>query len=182
MTTKAQAIRQVLKKQGYNNKMISVTTGRGCMDTSITVTIKDMNIDNIIEAKGIERTFDLGEVKVKALRGIDLTVKKGEFLVNIVITIGFAIWTLYPYYNSYFGWEDSQKEKMLSVCENDANKTVCICIDEKVFKEYTHQDYMAVDKNSSEYLEFMKEAKTNINTIDNSLLIIPPLINYNITD
>ncbi|QOP41751.1 hypothetical protein [Sulfurimonas marina] len=85
--------------------------------------------------------------------------KKGEFLVNIVITIGFAIWTLYPYYNSYFGWEDSQKEKMLSVCENDANKTVCICIDEKVFKEYTHQDYMAVDKNSSEYLEFMKEAK-----------------------
>jgi putative ABC transport system ATP-binding protein len=35
----------------------------------------------MINAKGIERTFDLGEVKVQALRGIDLSVKKGEFLV-----------------------------------------------------------------------------------------------------
>jgi hypothetical protein len=88
-----------------------------------------------------------------------IETKKGEFIVNIIITIGFAIWTLYPYYNSYFGWEESQKEKMMSVCENDANKTVCICIDEKIFKEYTYQEYRAVDKNSSEHLEFMKEAK-----------------------
>lgn len=36
---------------------------------------------NIIEAKGVKRTFDLGEVKVQALRGIDLEVKKGEFLI-----------------------------------------------------------------------------------------------------
>ena len=35
----------------------------------------------IIEAKGIERTFELGEVRVRALRGIDLEVKRGEFLV-----------------------------------------------------------------------------------------------------
>jgi putative ABC transport system ATP-binding protein len=40
-----------------------------------------MNSDVIIEAKGIERNFELGEVTVRALRGIDLTVKKGEFLV-----------------------------------------------------------------------------------------------------
>lgn len=40
-----------------------------------------MSSDTIIEAKGIERTFDLGEVQVRALRGIDLSVKKGEFLV-----------------------------------------------------------------------------------------------------
>ena len=36
---------------------------------------------NIIETKGLTRTFTLGEVEVKALQGIDLTVQKGEFLV-----------------------------------------------------------------------------------------------------
>jgi putative ABC transport system ATP-binding protein len=40
-----------------------------------------MNSDIIIEAKGIERNFELGEVTVRALRGIDLTVTRGEFLV-----------------------------------------------------------------------------------------------------
>ena len=37
--------------------------------------------DIIIEARDIHRTFELGEVKVKALRGIDLKVERGEFLV-----------------------------------------------------------------------------------------------------
>jgi putative ABC transport system ATP-binding protein len=37
--------------------------------------------DIIVSVKGVERTYELGEVKVKALRGIDLDVKKGEFLV-----------------------------------------------------------------------------------------------------
>ncbi len=36
---------------------------------------------NIIEAKGVKRTFNLGEIDVQALRGIDLEVKKSEFLV-----------------------------------------------------------------------------------------------------
>ncbi len=36
---------------------------------------------NMIEAKGVRRTFTLGEVQVKALQGIDLDVRKGEFLV-----------------------------------------------------------------------------------------------------
>jgi putative ABC transport system ATP-binding protein len=40
-----------------------------------------MKEDVMIEVKGMERTFNLGEVEVKALRGIDLVVKKGEFLV-----------------------------------------------------------------------------------------------------
>ena len=31
--------------------------------------------DLIISAKGLERTYELGEVKVRALRGIDLDVK-----------------------------------------------------------------------------------------------------------
>ena len=36
---------------------------------------------NIIEAEGVKRTFNLGEIEVQALKGIDLHIKKGEFLV-----------------------------------------------------------------------------------------------------
>jgi putative ABC transport system ATP-binding protein len=35
----------------------------------------------LIHCEQLERTFTLGEVKVRALRGMDLDVKKGEFLV-----------------------------------------------------------------------------------------------------
>ncbi|HEY9594118.1 MAG TPA: ATP-binding cassette domain-containing protein, partial [Spirochaetia bacterium] len=34
----------------------------------------------IIELRGITRTYDLGEVVVKALRGIDLSIETGEFV------------------------------------------------------------------------------------------------------
>jgi putative ABC transport system ATP-binding protein len=36
---------------------------------------------NIIEAKGVKRKFSLGEVDVDALKGIDLEVRKSDFLV-----------------------------------------------------------------------------------------------------
>jgi ABC-type lipoprotein export system ATPase subunit len=34
-----------------------------------------------IETKGLKRTYRMGEVEVKALRGVDLEIMKGEFLV-----------------------------------------------------------------------------------------------------
>ncbi len=40
-----------------------------------------MNGREIMVIDGIKRTFKLGEVEVKALRGISLNVRKGEFLV-----------------------------------------------------------------------------------------------------
>jgi hypothetical protein len=86
--------------------------------------------------------------------------RKREYLVNIVLTIGFAIWALYPYYNSYIGWEDSQKKEMLSHCKGDENSTkLCRCLDDATFKEYTYEEYKALDMNSSEYKEFVKDAK-----------------------
>ena len=36
--------------------------------------------DVIVETKGVERTFSLGNVKVRALRGVDLKVAPGEFV------------------------------------------------------------------------------------------------------
>ncbi|HLD89245.1 MAG TPA: ABC transporter ATP-binding protein [Candidatus Nanoarchaeia archaeon] len=35
---------------------------------------------NIIELKNVWKTYKMGEIKINALQGIDLTVKKGEFL------------------------------------------------------------------------------------------------------
>ena len=90
--------------------------------------------------------------------------KKREYVINIVLTIGFAIWTLYPYYNSYVGWDEKQKETMLSACDtkenSDANATkLCKCLDDAVFKGYVYEEYVKLDKNASEYEEFLKDAK-----------------------
>ncbi|MEA1984008.1 MAG: hypothetical protein U9N39_10725 [Campylobacterota bacterium] len=85
--------------------------------------------------------------------------KKREYIFNIVLTAGFAVWTLYPFYKSYFGWEESQKIEMLSSCSDINDTKLCTCVDEAIFKEYVYEEYIALDKNSSEFLEFVKESK-----------------------
>ncbi len=85
--------------------------------------------------------------------------RKREYLINIVLTIGFAIWTLYPYYTSYVGWEESQKKVMLSHCRDNNDTKLCSCLDESTFKEFTHDEYVAIDKNSTEYRDFLKDAR-----------------------
>lgn len=85
--------------------------------------------------------------------------KKREYIVNIVLTIGFAIWALYPYYNSYVGWEELQKEIVISHCDDSNETKLCRCLDDATFKAYTYDEYIALDKNSSKYTEFLKEAK-----------------------
>jgi hypothetical protein len=84
---------------------------------------------------------------------------KREYILNIVLTIGFAIWTLYPYYTSYVGWEEEQKKVMISHCTKSEDTQLCKCLDETTFKTYTHDEYVALDKNASEYKEFLQEAK-----------------------
>ncbi|RLA87094.1 MAG: macrolide ABC transporter ATP-binding protein, partial [Deltaproteobacteria bacterium] len=37
-------------------------------------------MSTVIEIKGITKTYQMGEVAVHALREVDLTVKRGEFL------------------------------------------------------------------------------------------------------
>lgn len=85
--------------------------------------------------------------------------KKKEYIFNIVMTIGFAIWVLYPYYKSYFGWEESQKVHLISTCKDSNDTKLCKCVDEAIFKGYMYEEYIALDKTSSEYKEFIKEAK-----------------------
>lgn len=85
--------------------------------------------------------------------------KKKEYIVNIVLTLGFAVWALYPYYNSYIEWEDGQKSQMISTCKDTNDTKLCECVDDKIFKGYSFKEYTAIDKNSTDFKEFLKEAK-----------------------
>jgi len=88
-----------------------------------------------------------------------IETRKREYIVNIVLTIGFAIWVLYPYYKSYFGWEESQKSALISTCADSNNTELCKCVDDALFKGYTYEEYKLLDKNSTEYKEFVEDAK-----------------------
>ncbi|WP_310441810.1 hypothetical protein [Sulfurimonas sp.] len=97
-----------------------------------------------------------------------IETKKREYIVNIVLTLVFAVWTLYPYYNSYVGWDENQKAEMISTCtqkevslgnKSENNETLCKCVDEAIFKEYTYDEYKTVDKNGTDFQEFIKETK-----------------------
>ena len=85
--------------------------------------------------------------------------KRQEYLLNIVVTIGFGIWALTPYYTSYFTWNDKEKERLLSGCETESNATLCKCIDKAIFKNYGYEEYTHLDKNGSAFADFLKEAK-----------------------
>ena len=86
-----------------------------------------------------------------------INTKKKEYLTNIVLTLGFAIWTLYPMYISYFKWSQSQKQDLLKVCQKEDNATLCRCIDESLFKEYGFDELQLLDK--KELQEVKKDAK-----------------------
>jgi len=41
--------------------------------------MKKENDDVLIRLKGVTKDYDIGEIKIRALRGVDLDIKKGEF-------------------------------------------------------------------------------------------------------
>ena len=88
-----------------------------------------------------------------------IETKKKEYITNIVLTAGFAIWTLMPMYTKYFGWNETQKQEMLLVCAESNNSELCRCVDDTIFKNYVYDEHKELDKNSSEYKEFIKETK-----------------------
>ena len=88
-----------------------------------------------------------------------IQTRKKEYITNIVLTAAFAIWALYPYYNSYIGWEEEEKRVMISTCKDTNDTKLCECLDDKIFKGFTHDEYVEVDKNSSDYKEFLTDAK-----------------------
>lgn len=86
--------------------------------------------------------------------------KKKEYITNIVLTLGFAVWVLYPMYTKYFGWNEEQRNAESTLVQSDANATdLSKCLSDSIFKSYTYEEYNSLDKNSSEYKEFIKETK-----------------------
>ena len=84
--------------------------------------------------------------------------RKREYLLNIVLAIGFFFWALVPFYNKYYSWQDEGKASLVLACVEEYNQTYCDCLDDKIFKEYSLEDFTVLDKErDSDYLEFIDE-------------------------
>ncbi len=88
-----------------------------------------------------------------------IETKKREYIVNIVLTLAFAIWALMPYYNSYFKWNEVQKQEYIIECNKENNQSLCACLSGSIFKEYGFEEYNKLDKKSEDYKEFFNNTK-----------------------
>lgn len=83
--------------------------------------------------------------------------RKKEYIFNIVLAIGFAIWVLYPFYTKYYMWEEKDREELIKSCLSEHNTTYCSCVDDRIFKEYDLETFNRLDKkNDKDFLEFIK--------------------------
>lgn len=78
--------------------------------------------------------------------------RRKEYLLNIALAIGFAIWVLYPFYKKYYEWEEVERESVISACLREHNQSYCACVDNAIFKTYTKSEYQSLDKTNNETL------------------------------
>ena len=96
-----------------------------------------------------------------------LQTKKREYLLNIIMTIGFFFWAIVPFYNKYFTWQDVDKASLTKNCVSEHNQTYCDCLDDKVFKEYSFEDFKHLKRAEDEdYLEFFSDVDKECRGID----------------
>jgi hypothetical protein len=81
-----------------------------------------------------------------------------KYLLNILLTLGFAIWVMIPFYNKYITWSEKNISELSHHCEEN-NRSLCSCITDWTIKSYSYESFMQVDKNSSDYRAFLKETK-----------------------
>jgi hypothetical protein len=71
-----------------------------------------------------------------------ILIRKKEYLLNIVLTIGLFIYALNPLYNKYYKWGDLGKQEYNKQClSNENNLSLCSCLNDKIFKKYTEVEY-----------------------------------------
>ena len=86
--------------------------------------------------------------------------KKRQYIFNIVLTLGFAIWTLYPFYTKYYEWNDADRDKMMSECLANGSERYCGCLENEIFKEYDEETFKSLEDSEDLYfLEFMNETR-----------------------
>lgn len=86
--------------------------------------------------------------------------KKKQYIVNVVLTFAFAVWTLYPFYTKYYEWNDEDRDGMMQECLQNGNERYCGCLENMIFKEYDELKYKQLEKEEDpSFLEFMNEAK-----------------------
>ncbi len=86
--------------------------------------------------------------------------RQKQYLINIALTLGFFIWAIVPFYNKYMTWDNTHKSELKIWCEKDNNISMCKCLDDKVFKEYSYESYKAYkSKTDSDLKEFLSEVK-----------------------
>jgi hypothetical protein len=86
--------------------------------------------------------------------------KKKQYILNVVLTFGFAVWTLYPFYTKYYEWNDKDRDIMMKGCLESGTKRYCGCLENMIFKEYDEKMYKKLEKeNNTDFLEFMNESK-----------------------
>ena len=96
-----------------------------------------------------------------------LQTRKREYLLNIIMTIGFFFWAIVPFYNKYFTWQDMDKASLSKRCVAEHNQTYCDCLDDKVFKEYSFEDFKHLNRSKDEdYLEFFSDVDKECRGID----------------
>ena len=85
--------------------------------------------------------------------------RKRQYLLNVVLTLGFFIWAIVPFYNKYFTWQESDRANMIKLCNIEHNNSqYCECVDDRVFKEYTMKEYKKLhEAKDKDFIEFMKE-------------------------
>lgn len=78
-------------------------------------------------------------------------------LVNIALTLGFLVWVMIPFYNKYITWDKKDITLLSQSC--DVNATMCACLTDSIIKAYSFEGFTDINKQSSGYLEFLKESK-----------------------
>jgi putative ABC transport system ATP-binding protein len=49
-------------------------------EQAVTAEPQDIDVQNIVRTRGVRRVYKLGKLEVEALRGIDLEIKRGEYI------------------------------------------------------------------------------------------------------